>query len=138
MQNYLNYVSIEGRYSEPRDGDVGIDLFATSLEEDEKKVVYGTGVRLCPEDKNLNFLVFSRSSICNYDLILANGVGVIDSSYRGEIKLVFRKVGDKIYNIGDKIGQLVAFRKTSVEFIPVEKIKNNTERGENGFGSTGR
>lgn len=141
MEEYLrDYVSHEGKIVEGRDGDLGNDLYAVWTTEDDEFVTYGTGVTIAPEDSNLNFLVFPRSSLCNYDLMLNNSVGVIDSSYRGEIKLIFRKVGagERIYKNGDKIAQLVAFRKINVNFIPVQSVNKDTERGDGGFGSTGK
>jgi dUTPase len=86
-------------------------------------------------------LVFPRSSISKYHLSLCNSVAVIDSSYRGEIKLRFRRLKEmgNFYQKGDKIGQLIFFSPCVPELIFVDKFENKTTlRGEKGFGSTGR
>lgn len=77
--------------------------------------------------------------------MLANGVGVIDSDYRGEICFRF-KVFDaqgsinkyaKMYQPGDRIGQLVVVPSPKVELEEVKDL-SETERGEGGYGSTGK
>jgi len=71
-------------------------------------------------------------------MILCNSVGVIDSGYRGEIELRFRYIKNTTeYNIGDKVGQLVIIPYPKIEFEEVEEL-TETERGTNGFGSTGK
>lgn len=71
-------------------GDAGMDLVATSKVFDEYgNVEYGTGIAIEIPEGYVG-LVFPRSSICKQDLSLSNSVGVIDSNYRGEIKLKFK------------------------------------------------
>lgn len=90
-------------------------------------------------------LLFPRSSISNRNLALCNSVGVIDSDYRGEITFRFRvleegsaahnKMG-RIYQQGDKIGQLLLMETPKVEVVEVKEL-SVTERGTGGYGSTG-
>jgi dUTP pyrophosphatase len=82
-------------------------------------------------------LVFPRSSVSNSTSFLANSVGVIDSFYRGTIKLRFREgfIG-KQYKVGDKIGQMMVIPIPRVELEETDEL-SKTERGEGGFGSTG-
>jgi dUTP pyrophosphatase len=65
--------------------------------------------------------------------------GVVDSGYRGEIKAILYNAGEKDYliNIGDKIAQLIIEKCYNWEPELVENL-NDSERGENGFGSSGK
>ncbi|HQB31735.1 MAG TPA: dUTP diphosphatase, partial [Erysipelotrichaceae bacterium] len=69
----------------------------------------------------------------------ANCVGVIDSDYRGEVIVSLHNDSDKYQTIskGDRIAQLVIMPYLAVEFEETEEIKE-TERGQGGFGSTGK
>ncbi len=82
-------------------------------------------------------LLFPRSSISQTGLILANSVGVVDSGYRGEIKLRFKWIkGAKQYNVGDRIGQLVILPYPIIELLEVDEL-TQTARAAEGFGSSG-
>jgi len=117
-------------------GDAGMDVYAVSKEEKAKFIEYGTGLSFeLPEDHMM--LVFPRSSLSNKDLILTNHVGILDSGYRGELKLRYRKIGDDVYEVGDKIGQIVVVPFPKVEFEEVDEL-SDTSRGNGGFGSTGK
>ena len=125
-------------YAKP--GDAGMDLIAISKQYDEfDNVVYGTGIAIeIPE--NYVGLIYPRSSICKKDLYLTNHVGVIDSGYRGEIMFKFKTTKKmypiNIYEIGDRIGQIVIMPYPQIAFMEVEDL-TDTERGEGGFGSSG-
>ena len=70
---------------------------------------------------------------------MANHVGVIDSGYRGEIIFKFRVTNDDwqdIYDVGDRIGQLIIVPYPRIDFEEVDKLIP-TERGKGGYGSTG-
>jgi dUTP pyrophosphatase len=123
-----------------KQGDAGMDLVATEIINEEAfQITYGTGLAMeIPE--GFVGLVFPRSSIRKYDLSLTNCVGVIDSGYRGEIQATFRKergVASKKYEVGDRIAQIMIIPHPDVTFIETEEL-SNTERGEGGFGSTGK
>ena len=125
-------------YSKP--GDAGLDLTAVRiLSNDSNQVTYGTGLALeIPVD--YVGLIFPRSSIRKYELALTNSVGVIDSGYRGEIQFTFHKTSHSsstIYDIGDRIGQLVIIPYPQVQLVEETNL-SETERGENGFGSSGQ
>ena len=69
-------------------------------------------------------------------------MGVIDSDYRGEIKAVFDQIdlfprNALLYQLGDRICQLVILPVPTIEWEESEEL-TNTERGEGGYGSTGR
>jgi dUTP pyrophosphatase len=126
-----------------KDGDAGMDLVATSiLSETTTDVTYGTGISM-EIPKGYVGLVFPRSSIRKYDLSLSNCVGVIDSGYRGELQATFKKTNwlkggesDK-YQIGDRIVQIIIIPYPSVTFVEVDEL-SESERGDGGFGSTGK
>ncbi len=122
-------------------GDVGLDLTATSLSyKDDLFLEYGTGLAI-EIPAGFGGFIFPRSSISNYDLSLCNSVGVIDTNYIGEIKIRFKilhnyQVDKKIYNIGDRICQLVILPVPKIEFELTEELKDSI-RGSSGFGSSG-
>lgn len=122
-----------------RSGDAGLDLTATSKEWDAEKelVIFGTGIAIEIPTNHVG-LLFPRSSICKVPLALSNAVGVVDSNFRGEIKLMFRPTGRprKNYEIGDRIGQLIILPYPKIYFIESETL-SDTERGSGGFGSSG-
>ena len=133
------------------DVDAGFDLFALSKEETPNYVVYYTGIAFEIPEGYVG-LVFPRSSVTKYDLMLKNCVGVIDASYRGEImcrffgtKALHYKVGineaviygDNVYIIGDRVAQIVFLELPKITLIEVEEL-SNTQRGSGGFGHTGK
>ena len=121
-------------------GDAGADLVATSVDFSRKnQVVYGTGIAVeIPE--GMVGLVFPRSSVRNYDLSMANSVGVIDSGYRGEIMVTFNILNlhtvENSYQIGDRIAQLIIMPVPLAKYVEVEEL-SETQRGQQGHGSTG-
>ena len=135
----LNPLAIIPSYA--KNGDAGMDLVATSIISDTTfDITYGLGISMeIPE--GFVGLVFPRSSIRKYDLALTNCVGVIDSGYRGEIQATFKKTNTidwgTIYKVGDRIAQIIILPYPPIEFVEADEL-SNTERGEGGFGSTGK
>jgi len=85
-------------------------------------------------------LVFPRSGLARkHGLSFVNGVGVIDSDYRGAIGATIINNGTEPYQInrGDRIGQIVIVPFMLAQFVPARTL-DDTERGTGGFGSTGR
>ena len=120
-----------------KEGDAGMDLVITVIKgETEWDISYGFGISM-EIPKGFMGLVFPRSSIRKTDLLLSNSVGVIDSGYRGEIQTTFKKTGGAVYKIGDRGAQIIIMPHPIVDFVEVEEL-TNTERGEGGFGSTGK
>ena len=123
-----------------KSGDAGMDLIATSIIGEEVfQITYGTGIALEIPNGFVG-LVFPRSSIRKTDLSLTNSVGVIDSGYRGELQATFRKhkgLASTKYEVGDRIAQIMIIPHPTIEFQEVDEL-TNTERGEDGFGSTGK
>lgn len=135
-------------------GDAGMDLTAISKEYDGNgNVIYGTGLAFeIPE--NYVGLLFPRSSNTKKDLILGNSVGVIDSGYRGEVILIFKKnmnvnkfenaiksrekfISLDEYEVGERVGQIIIMPYPKVTFIEVDEL-GTSERGYGGFGSSGK
>lgn len=119
------------------DTDAGLDLVAVSVEHFDSFIEYDTGIAVAIPEGHVG-LIFPRSSISKKALFLSNSVGVIDSGYRGPIKFRFKQTqGENIYQIGDRIGQLIILPYPKVEFEEVDEL-DKTERGEGGYGSTGK
>ena len=126
-------------YGKP--GDAGMDLTAISIEKDGYgNVVYGTGLAIEIPEGHVG-LLFPRSSNSKTDLYLTNHVGVIDSGYRGEIMFKFRAtpslVNAKVYQVGDRVGQLIIIPYPQITLEESTEL-SDSERGEKGFGSTGK
>lgn len=104
------------------------------------RVVVPSGIAIALPSADYVALLFARSGLATKGgICLANGVGVIDSDYRGEIGVALLNTGSEPYTIlpGDRIAQLMV---TPVVQPTVELVDElpATDRGEGGFGSTGR
>lgn len=144
-------------YAKP--GDAGMDLIAVSVNDSINYIEYGTGLAIEIPEGYVG-LIFPRSSNSKKDLLLCNSVGVIDSGYRGEIKLRYKKIMNpseektnilqniftnsstliyeiEQYDVGDKVGQIMILPIPFVEFTEVSEL-SQTDRGDGGFGSTGK
>ncbi len=122
-------------------GDAGLDLTAITKQLTNNPqygyLEYGTGLAVEIPEGYVG-LLFPRSSISSTGLILSNSVGVIDSGYRGEIKLRFKHIpGTADYNVGDRVGQLIIVPYPTIEPEDVTEL-TESERGEDGFGSSGK
>ena len=135
----LNPNAIIPTYAKP--GDACMDIVATSLHYDDVKgFVYGTGFAVeIPEGYEI--VIRPRSSICKTDAYLTNSPGTIDSGYRGEVMAVFKNNHPDNhkapYNVGERIAQIKIQEVIPIEFVEVEEL-SKTERGDGGYGSTGK
>ena len=85
-------------------------------------------------------LVYARSGLSiKHGVCMANGVGVVDSDYRGELKVPLINLGTESYTIqpGERVAQLCIAPVYTAAFLPVQEL-GDTARGEGGFGSTGK
>lgn len=83
--------------------------------------------------------LYPRSGLStNHGIVLANSVGIVDSDYRGEVKVVLRNRGKHPFSIrhGERIAQAMLEPAVRVKMVEVDKL-SETARGEGGFGSTG-
>ena len=121
-------------------GDAGMDLTITKeIENTTFSVSYGFGIALEIPQGYVG-LIFPRSSVRNTDLILSNCVGVIDSGYRGELQATFKKTSglDSIkYKVGERGAQIMILPYPKISMIETDEL-STTERGDGGFGSTGK
>lgn len=124
-------------YSHP--GDAGADLKSAVAEviPARGKKLIATGIRLKLPQGYVG-LVWPRSGLAMKHS-LDCGAGVIDSQYRGEVKVLLFNHSDEDYQVkpGDRIAQLLVQKVESMNFVEVDDLEE-TQRGGNGFGSTGK
>ena len=120
-------------------GDAGIDLSVTEdyvLEPGEQRM-FGTGLSFAiPE--GFAGMVVPRSGLGSQGLAIANTMGIIDSNYRGEVKLQLVNKGDEPLMLfaGNRVVQMLIVAVAQCEMVKVETL-SDTERGTRGFGSSG-
>ena len=150
------------------EGAVGFDFEAEEIiHESATEIWYRTGYGVNIPNDCFGDLR-ARSSISETGLLLANGAGVVDPDYQGEVQFRFykaredarlfgpdREMADRadeqnqgsykrrveIYEPGDRLGQLIVVPQKTIMFSGtevVEDFKESTERGEGGFGHTGK
>ena len=125
-------------------GSAGADLYACieekiTINPGDIKLI-PTGIAIALPDKNSAAYLYARSGLgVKHGICLANGVGVIDSDYRGEVCVGLCNVSNKPYAIepNERIAQMVISPVIIPEMIEVSELEK-TERGEGGFGSTGK
>ena len=120
--------------------DAGMDLFAiedVTVEPMERKQI-GTGIAMeIPE--GFVGLIWDKSGLSHKFGIKTLG-GVIDSGFRGEIKVGIINLGTEkyIFEKGHKIANIIIQKKENPEIVEVDELDLNTERGVGAFGSTGK
>jgi dUTP pyrophosphatase len=120
-----------------KEGDAAMDLTVTSMEIiDNEHIKYGFGIAVEIPIGYVGF-VFPRSSCYKQRQILSNAVGVIDSGYRGEISAVMIGTSSHSYKVGERAAQLIILPYPEIEFEEVSEL-SETERGKDGYGSTGK
>ena len=105
-----------------------------------QRVLVPTGLAIELPGPETVALVYARSGLSiKHGLCMANGVGVIDSDYRGELRVPMVNLGAEAYTIqpGERVAQLCIAPVYAAAFVPAEAL-GDTARGEGGFGSTGR
>ena len=124
------------QHSKP--GDAGLDLTAVKVVFEKNKRFHHYGLAVEIPEGNVG-LIFPRSSIHKQKERLSNSVGVIDSGYRGELMAVFDEVSlnNFTYEEGNRTAQLVIVPYISCNTEWAEEL-SETERGQGGYGSTGR
>lgn len=125
-------------------GSAGMDLYAcidsaVTLAPGQLKII-PTGIAVELPDNGCAAFLYARSGLgVKHGICLSNGVGVIDSDYRGEICVGLCNVSDKPYVIEpfERVAQMVIAPVLVPQVEEVQKL-SGTERGEGGFGSTGK
>ncbi len=127
-------------------GDAAVDLYSSEdvvLAKSNGRHTVGTGI-VIELHVNTFGLVIPRSGLAKkHGVTLVNSPGLIDSGYRGEIRVVLINTDPKNdYKIsrGDRIAQLLILSMVPVEFVPVKSVSDLTDsfRNADGFGSSGR
>ena len=137
----LNEKAVTPKYAHPG-VDMGMDITCTSYEYDEDKdrFIYHTGLAF-EVPTGYGMLIFPRSSNTKTEAYLPNSVGILDSSYRGELMFIYKNRTSGLlkppYEVGDRIGQIVILPYPQISFEEVEEL-SETERGTGGFGSSGK
>lgn len=123
-------------------GSAGIDL--RSAVDDfvimpGERAVVPTGIAIAPKTHAVVGIIAARSGLSTkYGITLPNGIGVIDSDYRGELCVALINHGREPFTVvkGDRIAQLLFVPVYVANLISVDTL-DSTERGAGGFGSTG-
>lgn len=125
------------------DGDAGWDLYAdetVSLSVGEWRTVK-TGLAFDMESVKMAAMICPRSGYAaKYGVTVLNAPGIVDVGYRGEIKVILHNCSSDSFQVtkGDKIAQLVFTPVYHPRWVKVDDLTNDTDRGNNGFGSSGR
>ena len=117
-------------------GDAGADLTAVRMTLVGGRVICDTGLAFEIPEGYFGLLV-PRSSCHKKDLTMPASLGVIDSGYRGSVQVVFKRHGSNIYNVGERVAQLIILPCELASFSFTEEL-SDSERGSNGFGHTGK
>ena len=136
--------SISGMYpSYETEGSAGMDIRAylkkpVILEPGERKLI-PTGLFM-EFEPGYEVQIRARSGLAiKHGIGLVNGVGTIDSDYRGEIKVALINMSNEAFEIknGERIAQMVVSPVVQAQIEPAEEL-SDTMRGTGGFGSTGK
>ena len=129
----------EPRYAHP--GDAGADL--TSAEDlilaPGARATVGTGVAIALPDGYVAFVVPRSGLAARHGITIVNSPGTVDAGYRGEIRVTLLNTDTAepyAISAGDRIAQLIVMPVSRARFVEVQRLPGS-ERGENGFGSTG-
>lgn len=141
----LNFKRLDDKAIMPiraHESDAGLDLTAVDITLEpndcgQTVVVYHSGLAVEIPEGYVG-LLFPRSSIAKKSIFMTNGVGVIDSGYRGEIMAKMHVTTDAapaVYKIGEKFAQLIIM---PLQNIIVNEVANlsDSDRGEGGYGSS--
>lgn len=124
-------------------GSAGMDLYAC-IDSDitikpKERVLISTGIAIALESADYVAYIYARSGLAvKHGITLSNCVGVVDSDYRGEVKVGLINLSEQDYTVtsGDRIAQLVIAPVIMPEVVESDTL-DETERADGGFGSTG-
>jgi dUTP pyrophosphatase len=122
------------------DGDAGLDLSAAEavvLGPGERAVI-GTGLAVAVPEGHAAFVQPRSGLAARHGITIVNAPGLVDSGYRGEVKVVLLNTGDEPFavDLGMRIAQLVVLPVAAADPVEVDELPG-TERGERGHGSSG-
>lgn len=128
-----------------KQGDACMDVYVHNIEfKLDGRVVYHTGLHFkLPEDYEME--IRPRSSNTKTTAIMQNAPGTLDEGYTGELMIVHRDmmnptIENAAYDIGDRIAQILVRRRERIiwDEVSTQEELGDTERGNGGFGSTGK
>lgn len=128
-----------------KDGDACMDVYVHSVEfKDDGRVIYHTGLHFAlPEDYEME--IRPRSSMTKTIATMQNAPGTLDQGYRGELLLVHRDIiaplqANNEFKIGDRCAQILIRRRERIiwDEVSTQEELGETDRGNGGFGSTGK
>lgn len=126
------------------EGSAGMDLYACIEEaviiQPQQRVTIPTGIAVALPGNEFATFIFARSGLgIKHGIALSNGVGVIDSDYRGELCVGLLNSSDKPYTVNpnDRIAQMVVM-PVCIPAVSVVDTLEETQRNTGGFGSTGK
>ena len=128
-----------------KEGDACMDVYVHKIEyKNDGRVVYHTGLHFAlPADYEME--IRPRSSNTKTMHIMQNAPGTLDEGYRGELMIVMRDLDDLTssvsrYGVGDRVAQILIRRRERIIWneVKTQEELGNTERGADGFGSTGK
>ena len=132
-----------------KSGDACMDVYVHSVEhKDDGRIIYHTGLHFrLPEDYEME--IRPRSSMTKTTAVMQNAPGTLDSNFTGELLIVHKqfeyfnpetvKMKDA-FNVGDRVAQVLVRRRERIiwDEVPNKEDLGTTDRGDNGFGSTGK
>lgn len=134
-------------YAKP--GDAGLDITCVDVINNNMHdfIEYKTGLAFEIPEGYVG-LLFPRSSNSKKDLVLSNSCGILDAGFRGEVTFRYKRLltptvdslGTRypsVYSVGDRIGQIIIMPIPKIEFIESDAL-SDTERGDGGYGSSGK
>jgi dUTP pyrophosphatase len=122
------------------EGDAGLDLSAadTVVLAPGERAVIGTGLAVAVPEGHAAFVQPRSGLAARHGITIVNAPGLVDSGYRGEVKVVLLNTGAEPFSVepGMRIAQLVVLPVASPEPVEVDELPGS-ERGERGHGSSG-
>lgn len=128
-----------------KEGDACMDVYVHSVEHEEGgRVIYHTGLHFrLPDDYEMT--IRPRSSNTKTFAVMQNAPGTLDAGYTGELLIVQRNIIDprnsiNEYNVGERCAQILVRRREQIVWDEVNTLDElgTTERGQGGFGHTGK
>ena len=127
-------------FAAAHEGDAGVDMAANEAHTVGvgETVIVGTGISMAIPVGYAGFVLPRSGLAVRHGVTVANAPGLIDSGYRGELRVGLINHGSEPFSIepGDRIAQLVIMKVESPTFVDATTL-DDTARGDGGFGSTG-
>ena len=134
LYNSLNQYNTDLGFDLYLPEDITIEPYETKLIDLKIKAEY------CDDNHNYGYQIYPRSSIYKTKIRLANSVGIIDPEYRGNLKVAIDNISnvEQFLKKGERYFQLVFVKLEKPDRIEITDKLSESNRGINGFGSTGK